>query len=253
MPGPHEVPSVGGMRPRSILALLASLAALAATATPASASTGSDEQRGGALVQALTSGSRACDSFSSDDFELIGEYAMGRMLGSTSAHETMNARMRYMMSAQSEERMHVWMGQRYTRCATGAVPQNLAGMWNMMGDWWDDSSTATAPSQQSGRTSGWCDDYSDDDGWCASRSGAGQQGSANGGASSGSTTTSTPAAYRARTTGGGWAAWQITLLALAAAALGAGAVALLARKPWRRPQGPGPSHALTEEGEGGRS
>ena len=78
-----------------------------------------DEQRAGAaLAQALDAGKRDYKGLSGQDFERIGEYWMGRMLGSTQTHEAMNARMRQMMGPRSEERMHELMGQRYARLAT---------------------------------------------------------------------------------------------------------------------------------------
>jgi hypothetical protein len=103
------------------LALLAPASALASLA---------DEQRqGAALVTALQSGDKVCGTLSNDDFEHIGEYVMGRALGSTNAHQSMNERMRLMMGDQGEERMHQLMGRRFAGCSS-AVPN---GAGNAMG------------------------------------------------------------------------------------------------------------------------
>jgi hypothetical protein len=53
---------------------------------------------------------RSCSDLSAGDFELIGEHAMGRYLGSGSAHQAMNTHMTAMMGSVREERMHQGLG-----------------------------------------------------------------------------------------------------------------------------------------------
>lgn len=97
-----------------------------ALAVPASASVADEQREGAAIVQALTSGKRDYKELSTQDFERIGEYWMGRMVGSTQTHEAMNARMRQTVGAQGEERMHQLMGQRYARLAASGRAGNSA-------------------------------------------------------------------------------------------------------------------------------
>lgn len=105
---------------RVLVAAAAFVLALA-LAGPALASVADEQREGAALVQALDAGKRDYKSLSSQDFERIGEYWMGRMIGSTQTHEAMNARMRQMMGADGEERMHELMGQRYARLVTSSA------------------------------------------------------------------------------------------------------------------------------------
>ena len=110
---------------RSVLAALAAL--VLAAATPAAASVADEQGEGAALLRALGSGERDYGALSARDFERVGEYWMGRMLGSTRAHEAMNARMSRMMGASGEERMHELMGQRYARLASSGGGQPSRG------------------------------------------------------------------------------------------------------------------------------
>jgi len=93
-----------------------------------------DEQREGAqLLQGVQSGSKTCSQLSTTDFERIGEYLMGRMVGSTSAHDAMNSTMQRMMGTRGEEQMHVLLGRRMTGCGRGTAPGSYSTMMGMMG------------------------------------------------------------------------------------------------------------------------
>jgi hypothetical protein len=94
----------------------------------------SDEQnQGRALVARLQSGDKSCGDLSSENFDHIGEYVMGRVLGSTRLHHAMNGRMRLVMGEQAERRMHERMGARFAGC-TGTFQRSGAGMGpGMMG------------------------------------------------------------------------------------------------------------------------
>ena len=60
---------------------------LSAWTVPAGAeSVAGEEQQGARVLHAVEDGKRACADLSSQDFERVGEYAMGRLAGSTSAH-----------------------------------------------------------------------------------------------------------------------------------------------------------------------
>ena len=121
-----------GLRP---LLLTAAVFALAlALAGPALASVADEEREGASLAQALDSGKRDYRDLSAQDFELVGEYWMGRMLGSTQTHEAMNTRMRQMLGAPGEERMHELMGRRYARLATSSRPGDGVSPGTYYGD-----------------------------------------------------------------------------------------------------------------------
>ena len=77
----------------------------------------------------------SCDRLAREDFEHLGEYAMNRMAGSVRLHEALNARLRSVMGAAGEERMHVLMGQRYARCAPGGMSGSPMWSWMHDGAW----------------------------------------------------------------------------------------------------------------------
>lgn len=58
---------------------------------------------------------------------------MGRMAGSTRAHEQMDSLMKSMMGESATEQMHVVMGRRFTGCGRGQVPGGFGGMMGVMG------------------------------------------------------------------------------------------------------------------------
>ncbi|HWP33301.1 MAG TPA: SHOCT domain-containing protein [Solirubrobacterales bacterium] len=110
------------------------IACLALTATLAGAGVASanpqEEKQGSQILGELESGKLECGEASPADFELVGEYAMGRMFGSPSQHEAMNQIMSRMMGARGEESVHEAMGRRFSGCGGGQLP---AGFGRMMG------------------------------------------------------------------------------------------------------------------------
>ncbi|HEX6455976.1 MAG TPA: SHOCT domain-containing protein [Solirubrobacterales bacterium] len=98
-------------------------------AAPASA-TPQEEQQGSRLLQELEAGQLKCSEASAADFELVGEYAMGRTFGSPAQHEAMNQMMSRMMGSGGEEAVHETMGRRFSGCGGGRLPQ---GFGQMMG------------------------------------------------------------------------------------------------------------------------
>jgi hypothetical protein len=81
-----------------------------------------DEQRQGQdLAAQLQSGAKSCRELSGDDFDHLGEYVIGRALGSTSVYRAMNDRMRLMLGERGEQRMHELMGQRFAGCLNGSA------------------------------------------------------------------------------------------------------------------------------------
>jgi hypothetical protein len=111
------------------------LIGLAIAVWPGSAfgSIASEERQGQQVLDAVNRGSRSCSELSRDEFEVVGDYVMGRMVGSTQAHEQMDALMDRMMGARANQQMHVAMGERFTRCGRGSVPSSFGSMMGAMG------------------------------------------------------------------------------------------------------------------------
>lgn len=95
-----------------------------ASATP------QEERQGSQILRELESGKLKCSDASASDFELVGEYAMGRMFGSPAQHEAMNQMMSRMMGSRGEESVHEAMGRRFSGCGGGQLPR---GFGQMMG------------------------------------------------------------------------------------------------------------------------
>lgn len=97
-----------------------------------------EEAEGKAILDSLQAKQKNCGVLSDKDFELMGEYFMGLMMGSS--HQTMNTMMIQMMGQNGEEQMHIVMGKRLSGCdasATFNVPESaFVPMMNMMfGSW----------------------------------------------------------------------------------------------------------------------
>lgn len=97
---------------------------------PAASATPQEEKQGSQILSELESGKLKCSEARATDFELVGEYTMGRMFGSPSQHEAMNQMMSRMMGARGEEGVHEAMGRRFSGCGGGQLP---AGFGRMMG------------------------------------------------------------------------------------------------------------------------
>lgn len=108
------------------LAASMALLALPALASPVAR----EEAEGASVLREVERGDRSCSQLSAADFDHVGEYAMGRALGSPALHEAMNQRMTLMMGEAGETRMHVLMGRRYAGCGGPVFP---AGFGRMMG------------------------------------------------------------------------------------------------------------------------
>ena len=121
---------------RSLAAILVSVFLIA----PSANATPQEERQGSQILGELESGKLECGEADPSDFELVGEYAMGRMFGSPSQHEAMNQMMSRMMGARGEESVHEAMGRRFSACGGGQLP---AGFGQMMGDYGYGPSTST--------------------------------------------------------------------------------------------------------------
>ena len=108
------------------------LATLTIASPAARASVADEQQAGQQLAQQVQSGERSCGSLSKDDLDHIGEFVMGRMIGSISAHEAMNARMTAALGSQAESRMHQVLGARFVRCSPAGAANSAGAAGSMM-------------------------------------------------------------------------------------------------------------------------
>jgi hypothetical protein len=116
--------------PRATWWLVLAATLLAVTTATAFASTSEEEQQGSEILRELESGQVQCGHLSGEDFDRVGDYVMGRMLGSPSSHEAMDKVMTRMMGADGERQIHEVMGRRFSGCGGGQLP---AGFGRMMG------------------------------------------------------------------------------------------------------------------------
>ncbi len=87
---------------------------------------------GATLWQKLSSGQIACGSLSQSDFASLGDYFMGKMMGSY--HEQADTAMTQRLGEQGDEAAHIAMGERFSGCNSSAsYPQGMYGFGPMMG------------------------------------------------------------------------------------------------------------------------
>ena len=110
----------------AVLALALIWPALGAATALAAGS--AEEQRGADLLTAVERGETDCAELDSADFDAIGEFAMGRMLGGSQAHEAMDEVTTRMMGASGLDRMHEAMGQRFADCGASGPAAGYGGM-----------------------------------------------------------------------------------------------------------------------------
>ena len=92
----------------------------------------SEEVAGYAIVQKLQSKTLACSDLSQGNYESLGEYYMGLMMGS--AHEAMDQSIQNRFGAGYLNQMHIAMGERFSGCNTNVqFPAGMMGFGPMMG------------------------------------------------------------------------------------------------------------------------
>lgn len=120
-----------GMRRFSIAVMF--LALVTPFAALAHGDTAAEVEAGRALDQSLQSGTKKCAELADNDFEVLGEFFMDRMMGES--HESMNGMMKQTLGEKGEEQMHEVMGKRMSGCdASAQMPEAMmSGMMGMMG------------------------------------------------------------------------------------------------------------------------
>ncbi len=105
-------------------------------------STAQDEAKGKEVFDKFQSKQATCQQLTDDDFDVLGDYYMGQMAGSTAAHAQMNNRMTQMMGDNAEKQMHIALGKRLSGCNTQAAYSG-------------DSNSGFAPMMGYGGAAGW--------------------------------------------------------------------------------------------------
>jgi hypothetical protein len=86
--------------------------ALAATA-PAVASAAIEQQQGAQVLREVQGGKLQGTNLTSTQYQHLGQYLMGRALGSSQRYEAMDSQMDRMMGQSVSDQMYLYMGERY--------------------------------------------------------------------------------------------------------------------------------------------
>lgn len=108
------------------------VASTASAQTPQSndAQTAKEEKEGQELWEKITKNELQCGELNDGQYEALGEFFMGRMLGSS--HAQMNQQMAWMMGKEGEEAMHVALAKRLSGCDPNATMPASAQGGSMM-------------------------------------------------------------------------------------------------------------------------
>jgi hypothetical protein len=104
-----------------------------ALAAPALADSVAAEQALGAqILTQVQHSTLSPKSLTNDQYQNLGEYLMGRALGSTALHQRMNTLMDEMMGPTASDLMHVYLGKRFL--GVSATPTSRSRqLWGLMG------------------------------------------------------------------------------------------------------------------------
>lgn len=96
-----------------------------------------EEAQGKIIYENLQTNKVSCSNISDNDFELLGDYYMGQMMGGS--HAAMDALMTQRIGEDNNRLMHISLGKRLSGCDTSAsFPSQGVGflpMMGMMGNW----------------------------------------------------------------------------------------------------------------------
>jgi hypothetical protein len=101
-------------------------------AAPGWASVASEQQQGAQILHAIQAGKLARTGLSNTQYERVGEYLMGRALGSNQAFQAMDSRMDAAMGQAAADRMYTYLGERYVG-VNAPLPGRYAPMFGLMG------------------------------------------------------------------------------------------------------------------------
>lgn len=99
----------------------------------ASQSSTQDEAAGKAIWDKLQNKQVTCANLTDDDFDVLGDFFMGNMMGSS--YDYMDQLMTQRLGSDGEKQMHIAMGKRLSGCDTNAVlPSGSDYFTPMMGN-----------------------------------------------------------------------------------------------------------------------
>lgn len=102
------------------------------TSAEAQQETAKDEQEGKAIWDKLQRKEVTCTDLKDDDFDVLGDYFMGNMMGTN--HAAMNENLTKKLGEAGEKQMHISLGKRLSGCDTNATyPPGMMGYGPMMG------------------------------------------------------------------------------------------------------------------------
>src|SRR3989344_1551237 len=136
----------------SILTVVAvlTIGASVSAQTPSNTNqTAQEEASGKVIYDNLQINKVSCSNLSDNDFELLGDYYMGQMMGSS--HSAMDNLMTQRIGEDNNRLMHIALGKRFSNCDSSAsFPSQGVGflpMMGMMGNWssYDNNGSYTQP------------------------------------------------------------------------------------------------------------
>ena len=102
-------------------------------AAPALADSVATEQAQGAqILSQVQHGSLSANGLTSDQYQNLGEYLMGRTLGSPQLHQRINTLMDEMMGSSAGDQMHVYLGKRFLGVSV-TPPSRYTRLYGLMG------------------------------------------------------------------------------------------------------------------------
>ncbi len=105
---------------------------LATPTATAQTQTAQDEAAGKAIWDKLQNKEVTCTELTDDNFDVLGDFFMGGMMGSN--HAAMNQMMTQRLGGDGEKQMHITLGKRLSGCNTNATfPQGAGYFTPMMG------------------------------------------------------------------------------------------------------------------------
>lgn len=109
--------------------------------------TKAEEAEGRAIWEKLQAKEVLCENISEGEFEALGEYFMGQMMGDS--HAAMNEMIMRTHGEEGEEQIHAVMGKRLSGCDTSAAfPAGGVGWMmpmQMMWGGWDENGSGSFP------------------------------------------------------------------------------------------------------------
>jgi hypothetical protein len=91
-----------------------------------------EQAQGAQVLSQIQHGTLNPKKLSTDQYQVLGEYLMGRALGSTQLHQRMNTLMNAMMGSSASDQMHIYLGKRYL--GVGVTPSGRdSQLYGLMG------------------------------------------------------------------------------------------------------------------------